>query len=315
MLDMSRIQKVVDIGLMQTSHVAIIGSASRFAVNMARTGLGKFSLVDFDRVSTSNIPRQEALAKDVGRLKIEATRDALRAVNGDVDVRLHPRDVTTFTPEEVIQHFGDVDLFIFATDRFRAQAFGNTMALRLQKPALYLGLYERGEAGEIVVVHPAYHLSCYRCLMAKRYRAHEEAQGSDRILDPASDGTMIADLDILDGVAAKVALSLLHAETDAPIGNLFHSLGHRQLLQFKLSPEYTFAGRDILGQRLGIAPDAPHYAGWGILTATADPSSYLPCPDCQQFRDERPLEPLFDSGAARRPPRPFRALSEEKATQ
>ncbi|MCF0233620.1 MAG: ThiF family adenylyltransferase, partial [Thermoguttaceae bacterium] len=66
-----------------TVLVVGLGAVGSFATEaLARTGVGNFRLVDFDRVQPSNINRQLfATWETVGRRKTEAARARLAAIN------------------------------------------------------------------------------------------------------------------------------------------------------------------------------------------------------------------------------------------
>ncbi|NOQ52008.1 MAG: tRNA threonylcarbamoyladenosine dehydratase [Desulfuromonadaceae bacterium] len=65
-----------------------IGGVGSYAVEaLARAGLGRLTLVDFDEVSSSNINRQiHALDSTVGRPKVEVMAERCRAINPQLEV-------------------------------------------------------------------------------------------------------------------------------------------------------------------------------------------------------------------------------------
>ena len=66
-------------------HIVGCGSVgSTVAENLARCGLKKFTLWDFDRVEDHNIANQMFTQSDVGKLKVEALRDILFEINPDI---------------------------------------------------------------------------------------------------------------------------------------------------------------------------------------------------------------------------------------
>ena len=67
-----------------------VGSA--LAVMLARCGVTKFTLWDFDKVEAKNVANQAFSAADVGRPKVEALRDILIGINPDIEktVKLQP---------------------------------------------------------------------------------------------------------------------------------------------------------------------------------------------------------------------------------
>lgn len=77
------------------SRINIIGCGSvgsTIAENLARCGCVNFTLWDFDKVEDHNIVNQMFNADDIGRLKVEATRDMLVRINPDMapTIKLKP---------------------------------------------------------------------------------------------------------------------------------------------------------------------------------------------------------------------------------
>ena len=80
-------------GAQQTraAHVAVIGVGgvgSWAAEALARSGVGRLTLIDLDHVSESNINRQiHALESTLGQAKVLAMRDRIAQINPDCEVR------------------------------------------------------------------------------------------------------------------------------------------------------------------------------------------------------------------------------------
>lgn len=74
-------------------HIVGCGSVgSTLAENLARCGVTKMTLWDFDRVEPHNICNQMFRQQDVGKLKVEALKDILTDINPDIanSVELKP---------------------------------------------------------------------------------------------------------------------------------------------------------------------------------------------------------------------------------
>lgn len=74
-------------------HILGCGSVgSTIAENLARLGITKFALYDFDKVEAHNIVNQMFVAKDVGRPKVEATKDIITSINPEAEktIQLFP---------------------------------------------------------------------------------------------------------------------------------------------------------------------------------------------------------------------------------
>lgn len=75
-------------------HIVGCGSVgSTVAENLARCGLTKFTLYDFDKVEDRNLVNQMFTQKHVGMNKVDALRDILCEINPDIaqDVKVKPK--------------------------------------------------------------------------------------------------------------------------------------------------------------------------------------------------------------------------------
>jgi sulfur carrier protein ThiS adenylyltransferase len=84
------------------------GLGSNCAVALARTGLGKLIIADFDIVSEGNLNRQYYFRKQIGQKKVKALKENIIAINPEIevesyDIKLdHDLIVTLFTDCDVI---------------------------------------------------------------------------------------------------------------------------------------------------------------------------------------------------------------------
>ena len=73
----------------QVGIAGLGGLGSAAACHLARLGVGKLVLVDFDVVDVSNLHRQQYTCAQVGMKKAEALAETLRAINPFVELELH----------------------------------------------------------------------------------------------------------------------------------------------------------------------------------------------------------------------------------
>jgi sulfur carrier protein ThiS adenylyltransferase len=90
------------------------GLGSAIAVALARIGVGKLVLADFDVVEPSNLNRQQYFIDQLGLTKAEALEANLRRINPYVEYDAH---CTRVTPENMDELFGEVDVMVEAFDR------------------------------------------------------------------------------------------------------------------------------------------------------------------------------------------------------
>ncbi|MBI5894629.1 MAG: ThiF family adenylyltransferase [Desulfobacterales bacterium] len=92
------------------------GVGGAHLVTLARTGIGRFHLADFDRFEAANVNRQHgARVGTFGRPKLEVMRQELRAINPFAEVRAFPEGVT---PENIDAFLEDVDVLVDSIDFF-----------------------------------------------------------------------------------------------------------------------------------------------------------------------------------------------------
>mgnify|MGYP005813819225 FL=1 len=80
------------------------GLGSNVAISLARAGIGKLFLVDFDTVDITNLNRQQYFTEDIGRKKTEALSDIIKKINPVI--KLETAD-TYVTEENALSLFKD----------------------------------------------------------------------------------------------------------------------------------------------------------------------------------------------------------------
>jgi sulfur carrier protein ThiS adenylyltransferase len=90
------------------------GLGSAVAVALARIGVGRLVLVDFDVVEPSNLNRQQYFIDQIGLTKAEALEANLKRINPYVQYDVNCERVT---PENIDELFGEVDVLVEAFDR------------------------------------------------------------------------------------------------------------------------------------------------------------------------------------------------------
>lgn len=103
---------------LENSKVAIfgIGGVGSYAVEgLARSGIGKFVLIDDDKICLTNINRQiHATAKTVGVEKVEAMKNRILEINPKAEVTTHTTFMTPENSNELI--YDDYNYIVDAID-------------------------------------------------------------------------------------------------------------------------------------------------------------------------------------------------------
>ena len=210
-----RIRPVVDITNMQHKKVAVIGlgSGGGFgAVELAKSGVGSFTLVDFDRLQVENISRHSCGLADVGRWKTRAIRDKILQHSSSAVIECYEIDVTEQT--ELLESIvASVDLVFVATDNEISKYMINEACVSNRVPAVYGGVYERAFAGEVVLVTPD-HGGCYACVrhgLANTSGTMSVALGGDYTDEPdiSHEPGLGIDVGFIANLHVRIALSAL----------------------------------------------------------------------------------------------------------
>ena len=90
------------------------GLGSNCAMALARAGVGRLVIADFDVVSRENLDRQYYFLDQVGQKKVQALQENLRRVNPDIVVEAHD---LRLGPDEVRRIFKDCQVIVEAFDR------------------------------------------------------------------------------------------------------------------------------------------------------------------------------------------------------
>jgi molybdopterin/thiamine biosynthesis adenylyltransferase len=139
-----------------------LGSGGGFvAQSLAMSGVGKFVLIDDDTLETANVVRHVADRREVGRPKVEAVADLIRQRNPTAEINAHIGRI-----EAHLDALDGLDLLIVGVDGENSKYTINQACLERRLPAVYAGVYERGEGCDVTVIHP-YDGPCYACWAAE----------------------------------------------------------------------------------------------------------------------------------------------------
>lgn len=95
------------------------GLGSNIAIALARAGIGKLVLIDFDRVDVTNLHRQQYKASQTGMLKTEALAGNLREIAPYTALELH---TVRITKDNALPLLRDADIVCEAFDDAQAKA-------------------------------------------------------------------------------------------------------------------------------------------------------------------------------------------------
>lgn len=127
---------------------------------LARAGIGRLRLVDFDRLERSNLQRQSLVREsDVGKAKEQVTAEALRAINAEIAVEPQAARVT---PETVERLIAGVDLVMDGFDNLPTRYLLNDACVKHGIPWVFTAV--AGTFGMTMPILPG-DGPCLRCIM------------------------------------------------------------------------------------------------------------------------------------------------------
>lgn len=139
-----------------------LGSGGGFVAQaLAMSGVGKFVLIDDDTLEAVNVVRHVADLRDVGRPKAEALADLIRQRSPEAEISVRIGRI-----EDNLDALDGLDLLVVGVDGENAKYTINQACLDRRLTAVYAGVYERGEGGDVVIIHP-YNGPCYACWAAE----------------------------------------------------------------------------------------------------------------------------------------------------
>ena len=169
-----------NLALLARKRVAVIGLGSGgglVALSLAMSGVGRFVLIDDDVLEEGNIVRHVADRRFLGQPKVQAVAELIQQRNPQAEVETHVGRI-----EQHMDALDHVDVLVVAVDGENAKYIINQAALNRHLPAVYAGVYERGEGGDAVVIYP-YDGPCYACWAAELRDEHAVTVNPGQELD------------------------------------------------------------------------------------------------------------------------------------
>lgn len=163
-------------GLLESSSMldkcAVIigcGSVGSFiALQLARSGVGKFVLCDTDILEIHNICRHQCGFDDLGRYKVDAVRDKILNINPKADVDVLYNVIQRIQMDELLPFLGENSVVIGTGDNRESSRYAcNTLAIPTGSSFVSTCCWKRAFAGEVIYWTPGRNLPCYQCALGE----------------------------------------------------------------------------------------------------------------------------------------------------
>jgi molybdopterin/thiamine biosynthesis adenylyltransferase len=135
---------------------------SQVALDLARSGVGHFLLIDNDQLAYHNLCRHQCGISDVGRLKVDAIRDRILEINPNAKVQTAPTIIERIAKDTWDAWLDTDTVIVGCADNREADIYANRLSQLYLTPFVSIGLWERAFAGELFWSIPG-ETPCYYC--------------------------------------------------------------------------------------------------------------------------------------------------------
>ena len=125
------------------------GLGSNIAISLARAGIGKLILIDFDNVDITNLHRQQYKASQIGMDKTVALSENLKEIAPYIELKSHTVRITEDNATELLQ---DADIICEAFDDAECKAMLTNLVLEIMTDKFFVaasGMAGFGSANSI----------------------------------------------------------------------------------------------------------------------------------------------------------------------
>ena len=202
----------------QCAIIAGVGSGGSFiALELAKSGVEHFVLVDDDIFSYHNISRHQCGVYDVGKRKVDAVKERILAINPSAQVNAEFKQIQDIDVSRLNGILnGKKGIILSCGDNRIVDHYCNSLSEKLNVPLIAAGATARAVEGEIFWYIPRHNMPCYACAFGEDvditrdnrvsrvwYATEEELKKMD--FTPG----MAADIDYISIIVVKLAIDLL----------------------------------------------------------------------------------------------------------
>jgi len=230
----SRNSGILETDIMKNKTALIVGCGSVgsiVALQLARSGVAKFVLIDTDTLEIHNICRHQCNFTDVGRYKTNALRDRIITINPYASVTCYCKTIENVTDNELNKNVDDDTIIISCADNRLSNAFACDIAYERKIPFISIGFWTRAFVCEIVICLPKRGDTCYRCALKKSIENGIEKMNKNHFYIGEEDKAKTAfepgisiDIEFGTSVASKAILDILNLNNNNYISKVLHTL-------------------------------------------------------------------------------------------
>lgn len=234
-------------GILETSYLAekrvvILGCGSvgsLVSLELARSGVANFLLVDPDIVEYHNICRHQCGLTDVGNLKVNALEKRLRNINPSLNIKKFD-GIFQDIPKQILDDFcipGET-VFVGCADNRNADVYSNRISIVYGAAFVSIGFWERAYAGEIFYHIPGRGMPCYQCALgdggdgfSARSEANHHVYSNEEDLAKVNfEPGISVDINFITCIGIKLILDILNEKRETYIPRLLNNLKQYTLI-------------------------------------------------------------------------------------
>ena len=185
----------------QDSKVLIVGAGGLGCPSvdlLARAGVGLIGVIDYDKISLSNIHRQTLYtSKDVGKYKAKVLKKKLNLINKEVKINIYNFKANVKNLEKIINKY---EIIVDGSDNFKTKFLLNKFSLKLKKK-LVVGAISKFDGHVFTFDFNSKKTPCLKCFY--------QSEPSDDILNCESEGILGSTANIIGGIQANEVLKII----------------------------------------------------------------------------------------------------------
>ncbi len=236
----SRNSGILESDVMLNKSVLISGCGSvgsLVALELARSGVGNFLLVDNDTVAYHNLCRHQCGALDVGKFKVNAVKERILQINPRANVSTQTK-ILEQVPKATFDEFcKSGTVIIGCADNREGDLYANRISCYYKAPFVSIGFWERAFAGEIFYSIPG-KMPCYECpfgssghVLSNRTSTNRRFYTTEEDLAQVHfEPGISTDISFVTTIGIKLILDLLNLETSDYIPRLLNHLSQFTLI-------------------------------------------------------------------------------------
>jgi len=183
------------------SKVLIIGAGGLgcpVADLLTRSGVGELGVMDYDKVSLSNIHRQILYTtKDVGKYKAKILKKKLNLINKEVKINIYNQKANEKNLKNIINKY---DIVIDGSDNFKTKFLLNKFSQKFKKK-LIVGAISKFDGHVFTFDFTLKNSPCLKCFY--------QSDPSDEILNCENEGILGSTANIIGAIQANEALKFI----------------------------------------------------------------------------------------------------------